>query len=125
METVIIVIHLMVVAALVVVVLLQRSEGGALGMGGGGGSGGGFMSARGAANALTRTTAILATCFFATSIILGILSGYDGGSSILDQIPLQQNDGGEGTSVLDQLGGPIGEEIPGSNDSSGDVPIAE
>ena len=70
MEQVLIVIHLMVVIALVVVVLLQRSEGGALGMGGGGG--GGFMSARGAANALTRTTSILAAAFFATSIGLGI-----------------------------------------------------
>ena len=55
METVLIVIHLMVVLALVGVVLLQRSEGGGLGIGGGSG----FMTARGAANALTRATAIL------------------------------------------------------------------
>ena len=61
METVLIVVHLMVIVALVIVVLLQRSEGGALGIGGGGG--GGFMSARGAANALSRTTAILAAGF--------------------------------------------------------------
>jgi preprotein translocase subunit SecG len=54
MQTVLIVIHLMIVVALVGVVLLQRSEGGALGMGGGGS--GGFMSARGAADTLTRTT---------------------------------------------------------------------
>ncbi|TIT37225.1 MAG: preprotein translocase subunit SecG, partial [Mesorhizobium sp.] len=53
METVLIVIHLMVVLALVGVVLLQRSEGGGLGIGGGSG----FMTARGAANALTRATA--------------------------------------------------------------------
>ena len=118
METVLIVIHLMVVVALVVVVLLQRSEGGALGIGGGG-SGGGFMSARGAANALTRTTAILAAAFFATSITLGILSGYDGGSSILEQIPVQQNNTtGEGEGILDQLGGPVGEngEATGSDE---------
>ena len=62
MQTVIIVIHLMVVLALVGVVLLQRSEGGGLGIGGGSG----FMTARGAANALTRTTGILAIAFFAT-----------------------------------------------------------
>ena len=53
MQTVLIVIHLMIVVALVGVVLLQRSEGGALGIGGGSG---GMMSARGAADALTRTT---------------------------------------------------------------------
>ena len=66
METVIIVIHLMVVLALVGVVLLQRSEGGGLGIGGGSG----FMTARGASNALTRATAILAAAFFATSLLL-------------------------------------------------------
>ena len=64
MQTVVIVIHLMVVLALVGVVLLQRSEGGGLGIGGGSG----FMTARGAANALTRTTAILAAVFFASSL---------------------------------------------------------
>ncbi|MCB1459023.1 MAG: preprotein translocase subunit SecG, partial [Nitratireductor sp.] len=70
METVIIVVHLMVVLALVGVVLLQRSEGGGLGIGGGSG----FMSARGAANALTRATGILAAAFFATSIALGVIA---------------------------------------------------
>ena len=70
MQTVLIVIHLMVVLALVGVVLLQRSEGGGLGIGGGSG----FMTARGAANALTRTTGILAIAFFATSLALSILA---------------------------------------------------
>ena len=71
MQTVLIVIHLMIVLALVGVVLIQRSEGGGLGIGGGSG----FMSARGTANALTRTTAILAVLFFMTSLGLGLLSG--------------------------------------------------
>ena len=73
MQTVLIVIHLMIVLALVGVVLIQRSEGGGLGIGGGSG----FMSARGTANALTRTTAILATLFFITSLGLGILNRYE------------------------------------------------
>ena len=72
MQTILIVIHLMVVLALVGVVLLQRSEGGGLGIGGGSG----FMTARGAANALTRTTGILAMAFFATSLALSILARY-------------------------------------------------
>ena len=59
MENVIIIVHLMIVIALVGVVLLQRSEGGGLGIGGGSG----FMTARGAANALTRSTGILAAAF--------------------------------------------------------------
>ncbi len=83
METVIIVIHLMVIVALIAVVLLQRSEGGALGIGGGGN----FMSSRGQTNVLTRTTAILAAAFFATSIALTILSRFQGGpASILDDV---------------------------------------
>ncbi len=71
METVIIVIHLMVVVALIAVVLLQRSEGVALGIGGGGSS---FMTTRGQGNVLTRSTAILAGVFFATSIVLTALA---------------------------------------------------
>ena len=72
MITVILVVHLMLAMALIGVVLLQKSEGGALGMGGGGMSG--FMSGRTTANLLTRTTAILAACFFATSITLAVLA---------------------------------------------------
>ena len=77
MQEVLLVIHLMLAIAIVITVLLQRSEGGALGMGGGGGSGvgGGLMTGREAANLLTRSTAILAACFFATSLTLTILAG--------------------------------------------------
>lgn len=103
METILIVIHLMVVVALVGVVLLQRSEGGGLGIGGGSG----FMTARGAANVLTRTTAILAAAFFLSSLGLSILARYgERPIDILNQAPAQsqgQTQGGSG--VLDQLGG--------------------
>ncbi|WP_421851105.1 preprotein translocase subunit SecG [Oricola sp.] len=117
MQTVLIVIHLMIVIALVAVVLLQRSEGGALGIGGGGG--GGFMSARGAADTLTRTTSILAAGFFATSIALGLLARYgESPTDILDRVPaqVQQDNGGEssGGGVLDQLGGQDGAPASGS-----------
>ena len=113
MQTVIILIHLMIVLAMVGLVLLQKSEGGGLGMGGGGG--GGFMSSRGTANVLTRTTAILAALFFATSLFLSILAG-------IDRKPRSILDGGDagrrrprrragraagrtGGGVLDQLRG--------------------
>lgn len=78
MATVILVIHLMVAATLVGLVLLQRSEGGALGIGGGGGGGGGFMSGRGAANLLTRVTAVVAAAFFVTSITLTLIAQQSG-----------------------------------------------
>ena len=73
MQAVLIVIQLVVSVSLICVVLLQRSEGGALGMGGGG-SGLGMFSARGAADTLTRTTAILAVLFFACSLALTALA---------------------------------------------------
>lgn len=99
MQTILIVIHLMIVLALVGVVLLQRSEGGGLGIGGGSG----FMTARGAANALTRATAILAAAFFITSLGLSLIARYgDRPTDILDRSPATQS---EGKGVLDQLGG--------------------
>ncbi len=76
MGSVLLVIHLMLAIAMIGVVLLQRSEGGGLGIGGGGGGGGmsGFLTGRGTANLLTRTTAVLAGCFMLTSIGLTILA---------------------------------------------------
>ncbi len=74
MATVVLVVHLMIAAALVGIVLMQKSEGGALGMGGSGGGGGGFLTGRGTANLLTRTTAALAAAFFITSITLTIMA---------------------------------------------------
>jgi preprotein translocase subunit SecG len=73
MQTVVIVVHLMIVVVMIGSVLLQKSEGGGLGMGGGAG----FMSSRGTANLLTRTTAILAVGFFATSLLLSWMAGID------------------------------------------------
>jgi preprotein translocase subunit SecG len=72
MIVILFVIHVFIAIALVGTVLLQKSEGGALGMGGGGMSG--FMTGRSTSNLLTRTTAILAAAFFATSILLVVLS---------------------------------------------------
>lgn len=85
MQTVVIVIHLLIVIALVGVILIQRSEGGGLGIGGGSG----FMTARGTKNALTRFTAILAGCFFLTSIVLTVLQMVSNHTptSILDNVP--------------------------------------
>jgi len=76
MELILLIVHLFLAIALVGVILLQKSEGGALsGLGGGGGGGmGGFMSARGAANLLTRTTAILAGLFICTSLALAVIA---------------------------------------------------
>jgi preprotein translocase subunit SecG len=105
MQTVIIVIHLMIVATLIGAVLLQRSEGGGLGIGGGGG----FMTNRGTANLLTRTTAFLAIGFFITSLLLSWLAGLDRKpSSIVNPVgqpgsPSAPLGGASGGGLLDSL----------------------
>jgi preprotein translocase subunit SecG len=76
-----IVLQAIVAASLVGVILMQRSEGGGLGMGG---SPSGLMSARGAADFLTRTTTILATVFILLSISLAFVAAKKGGTGEID-----------------------------------------
>ena len=117
MHYVIILIHLMIVVAMVGLVLIQKSEGGGLGLGGGGG--GGFLSSRGTTNVLTRTTAILAAMFFATSLFLSWYASLDRKPrSILDtgapaapSAPAVPGAGGAG-GVLNQLGGGTPQQQP-------------
>ena len=97
MMTLLLVVHVLLALALTGVILVQRSEGGALGIGGGGG----FMTARGQANLLTRTTAILAVLFFVTSITLALLSG--GGKT---NQPRSILDAPSGPAPLSQPGAP-------------------
>jgi preprotein translocase subunit SecG len=88
LSTVLLIIHLFVTLALIGVVLIQRSEGGGLGIGSSQGMGS-FMSGRGTANLLTRTTAILAAIFMVLSLTLALLNRGSSGPvrSILDAAP--------------------------------------
>ena len=81
MFTFLLVVHAIIAAALVGVILVQRSEGGGLGMGG---SPSGLMSARGAADFLTRATAILATIFVLMSILLAGLASVQRAPQAID-----------------------------------------
>ncbi|HKM87284.1 MAG TPA: preprotein translocase subunit SecG [Xanthobacteraceae bacterium] len=129
MLTVVIVIHLMLVVAMIGVVLLQKSEGGGLVS-----STSGFMTGRGTANVLTRTTALLAVGFFVTSLALSWLAGlgHHPASIINTGAPVTQEAPGgapaaplsqSGRGVLDQLRGnapaapspaPSGPQVPQS-----------
>ena len=87
--TFLLIVQTLVAVLMITVILMQRSEGGGLA---GGGSPSGMMSARGAADFLTRSTAILATVFVALSILLaGVAAGQRAPRSIdptlLDQTP--------------------------------------
>lgn len=82
------VVHVLIAIALVGVILLQKSDGGALGSMGGGSGMSGFMTGRSTANLLTRTTAILAVAFFATSVLLVVLSNvHHAPRSIIQEMP--------------------------------------
>ena len=96
MSTVLLFVHITATLSMIVLILLQRSEGGALGMGGGGG---GLVSGRGAANLLTRITAILAAIFFTTSLSLGVLSHRAAPSSAV-------TGGGQGGTPVSQTEAP-------------------
>jgi preprotein translocase subunit SecG len=89
MSTFLLIIFLLLTLAMIGVILLQRSEGGGLGIGGSSGGGmGGFMSGRGTANLLTRTTAILGTLFFVLALTMALLDrGTALNRSILEEPP--------------------------------------
>lgn len=109
MQTVLLVVHLIIAVLLIGAILMQRSEGGALGIGGGGGGAGNIFSARGVGNGLTRATAILAVCFFATSIALTVLATRQGtGKAVFGSQPASSGQSapasGSGTAPLPNIG---------------------
>ena len=89
------IVQILVASALIAVILMQRSEGGGLGVGG---SSSGFMTARGAADFLTRPTAILGGTFIVLSIVMAAIAGVSRGPVKIDtslagktSAPMQQS----------------------------------
>jgi preprotein translocase subunit SecG len=119
MLTVIIVIHLMLVLGMIGVVLLQKSEGGGLVS-----STSGFMTGRGTANVLTRTTALLAVGFFITSLALSWLAGLGRHpASIINTggAPVQEAPAGSPMAPLSSGGGVLNQlqgNAPGKSEPS-------
>ena len=66
------IVQTLIAVSLISVILMQRSEGGGLGVGG---SSSGFMTARGAADFLTRSTAVLGGLFIVLSIVMAAIAG--------------------------------------------------
>ena len=111
--------QILVCAALVGVILLQRSEGGALGMGGGPT---GFMTARGAGDLLTKTTAILATIFFVLSLTLTIVAGHaKGGGSVVDRLKV---DALNPDALKPAAPAPAPAPVPATPTNTGSAPVA-
>ena len=98
MQTVLLVIQLMLAVALIAVIMVQRTAQDGGGLVGGGSTMGGLFTARGSANLLTRTTAVLATLFILNSLALGYIasSQHQSKSAIEDiapttPVPAEQN----------------------------------
>ncbi len=121
MQTVVIVIHLMIVVVLIGAVLLQKSEGGGLGMGGGAG----FMSSRGTANLLTRTTAVLAVGFFATSLLLSWIASLDRRpTSIIGTQPASQSQPAGAAPVVPPTSGGVLDTLKKADEQQKQAPAA-
>ena len=115
------VVQAIIAAALVGVVLMQRSEGGGLGIGGGGGPGG-LMSARGAADFLTRTTKWLAVLFVVLAIVMAAVAvGTTEGADIDDTLDRSVTPAQQQAPAAAPLTGAPAEPAPASDDPLADV----
>lgn len=119
------VVQAIVAATLVVLVLMQRSEGGGLGIGGGG-SPGGLMSARGAADFLTRATKWSAVLFVALAIVLAAVAvDASGTRTIDDSLDRSVSEPVEGTDPLATVGEEgAAEAAPAPAENLADDPLA-
>ena len=128
MFTFLLIVQTLIAASLVAVILMQRSEGGGLGVGG---SSSGFMTARGAADFLTRSTAILGGVFIVLSIALAAYAG-------TTRQPVQvdtslANQAAPASPVVGPVTAPIGDQAapaaneaaPAQNGQEPAVPLAQ
>ena len=100
MQTLVIVLHLLAAVAIVVLVLLQHGKGADMGAAFGSGSAGSLFGSSGAANFLSRTTAVLAAVFFATSLALTYFSAPPKSGGVTQHLDTPASKGGV-TNQLD------------------------
>ena len=124
MVTFLLIVQTRVAASLVAVILMQRSEGGGLGVGG---SSGGLMTARGAADFLTRATSILGALFIFLSISLAAIAGVTREAPTVDtSLAKDQPFQGAAPSPVPVQQAPAGNQVaPASNEAAPAVPIAQ
>ena len=121
MFTFLLIVQTLVDAALVGVILMQRSEGGGLGVGG---SSAGLMTARGAADFLTRATAILGGAFIILSILLAAIAGVSRESVTVDTSLAKERPFQPVTQAPAQPGTPPA-TAPAGNETAPAVPLAQ
>ena len=120
MDSILLVVHIFVAAALVGLVLLQQGKGADMGAAFGSGSSQTVFGARGSANFLSRTTSVLATVFFLTSLILAYFAGQSRQvESVVDRI--------DGVAPIEStqdvpMQAPAMEDVPAIPQESSSVP---
>jgi preprotein translocase subunit SecG len=101
LTTIITIFHVLLASSLIAIVLLQRGKGAEAGAAFGAGASGTVFGSRGSSSFLSRTTAVLATLFFVTSLTLAYLAGQrEGPVSVLESAPLTSEDSGEVPELL-------------------------
>ncbi|HKE47110.1 MAG TPA: preprotein translocase subunit SecG [Rhodanobacteraceae bacterium] len=106
--------YVLIAVAMIVLILLQRGAGAAAGSGFGGGASATVFGARGSANFLSRSTAVLAALFFLLSLGMGIYLGRPSAtSSPVDDL-----------GVMSRSVAPADKATPAAPPASGDVPQA-
>lgn len=110
MEFIVWVLHVLVAVSVVGLVLLQHGKGADMGAAFGSGSSGSLFGASGSANFLSRSTAVLATAFFLTSLGLTYFSSL-------------KHQAAEPVAVPVQPAAPVPAQAPaGEVDKSGAIP---
>jgi preprotein translocase subunit SecG len=122
MESILVVVHLLLAIGLVVLILMQHGKGADMGAAFGSGASASVFGSRGAANFLSRTTAVLATVFFVTSLALAYFAMQSGEPETLME-------GIEAPPVIEQESDlpPVGDlplvpDAPAAGESTTDVP---
>ena len=116
----------LIAIALIGVILMQRSEGGGLGVGG---SSSGFMTARGAADFLTRSTSVLGGAFIVLSIVMAAIAGTTRTPVKIDTslankaMPVEQPPPNPNTAPAQPTQGPA--TAPQQNQQAPAVPLAQ
>ena len=127
MFTFLLIVQTLVAASLVGVILMQRSEGGGLGVGG---SSSGFMTARGAADFLTRSTAVLGAVFVLLSILLAAIAGVSREAQTVDTSLANMAAPAPAPTVPPLAGQPTNDSAPAAqtapaNETAPAVPLAQ
>ena len=127
-QTIVLIVHVFLAVSLIGLVLLQRGKGAEAGAAFGAGASGTVFGAKGSANFLSRTTAVLAALFFFTSLTLAYVSSHrTAPSSIMEQVQTpEQTEPSGGPLVFPEDSGDLpslpGEVTDGAAEESEEAP---